>query len=172
MIITSCDESYAEPILAILNDAILNSTALYDYQPRTLEMMRNWFAEKSRHDCPVLGALTPQGTLMGFVTYGQFRVRPAYKYTVEHSLYVARDYRRQGVGRRLLEEIIVTAQRQDYHALIGCIDTENAVSIALHRQLGFHEAGTMREVGFKFGRWLDIVFYQLLLPTPEHPHDG
>lgn len=172
IVIQPVDRAYAEPILSIFNDVIATSTALYDYRLRTAETMETWFQTKLQGNFPVLGALTPDGQLMGFGTYGTFRIQPAYKYTVEHSVYVAREFRGQGVGRRLLEEVIAVATRQGYHVLIGAIDAENATSIALHRQLGFCEAGTLRQVGFKFGRWLDLVFYQLTLATPEHPRDG
>ena len=83
-----------------------------------------------------------------------------------------RTHRGQGLGRRLLVELIDAARRQNYHALIGGIDAQNAASIALHRQLGFEPCGTIRHAGFKFGRWLDLQFYELLLDTPAHPCDG
>lgn len=172
IVIQPVDRAYAEPILSIFNDVIATSTALYDYRLRTAETMETWFQTKLHGNFPVLGALTPDGQLMGFGTYGTFRIQPAYKYTVEHSVYVARPFRGQGVGKRLLEELIAVATRQGYHVLVGAIDAENATSIALHRQLGFHEGGTLRQVGFKFGRWLDLVFYQLILATPEQPRDG
>jgi phosphinothricin acetyltransferase len=172
IVIKPCDRSYAEPVLSIFNDVIATSTALYDYRPRTMEMMETWFQTKLQGGYPVLGALTPDGELMGFGTYGAFRIQPAYKYTVEHSVYVARAFRGHGIGRRLLEELIAVATQQGYHVLVGAIDAENATSIALHRQLGFQESGTLRQVGFKFGKWLDMVFYQLTLATPEHPRDG
>lgn len=172
MNIISCDISFAGQILEIFNDAILNSTALYDYKPRTMEMMHGWFEGKSKGNFPVIGAVNPSGELMGFASYGTFRGFAAYKYSVEHSLYVAKSFRGQGVGKRLLQEIIETAQQQDYHVLIGGIDSQNAVSIALHRKAGFQHAGTIRQAGFKFGRWLDLDFYQLILPTPSDPKDG
>jgi phosphinothricin acetyltransferase len=106
---------------------------------------------------------------MGFGSYGPFRAWPGYKYTVEHSVYVAGAFRGRGVGRRLLQELIVAAQAQDYHVLIGGIDSQNEVSIGLHKSLGFIHAGTIRQAGYKFGRWLDLVFYQLILPTPANP---
>jgi phosphinothricin acetyltransferase len=109
---------------------------------------------------------------MGFASYGAFRPWPAYKYSVEHSLYVAAPWRRQGVGAVLLQAVIERAISQDYHVLVGGIDATNSASIALHERFGFERAGTMRQVGFKFGRWLDLCFYQLTLPTPESPVDS
>src|SRR6516164_6297477 len=101
-----CDNSWSKPILAILNDAILNTTALYDYKPRTLATMTAWFEAKEKGHYPVVGAVTESGELMGFASYGPFRAWPAYKYTVEHSVYVARAFRGQGIGKRLLQEIV------------------------------------------------------------------
>ena len=167
-----CDNSFAEPIRAIFNDAILNSTALYDYKPRTPEMMQAWFEQKHKGNYPVLGAVNEHGELMGFGTYGPFRVPPAYKYSVEHSVYVAGKFRGQGLGKRLLQEVITSARAQDYHILVGVIDSANTVSIALHERFGFQHAGTIRHAGFKFGRWLDVAFYQLILDTPQQPVDG
>jgi phosphinothricin acetyltransferase len=172
MNVIDCDPSYAAPILAILNDAIVNSTALYDYQPRTPEMMTAWFDAKQRGDFPVIGAISDAGEFLGFASYGTFRAFPAYKYTVEHSVYVAQPYRERGVGKLLLKSIIERATQQDYHALVGGIDSTNAASIALHEQLGFERVATMPQVGFKFGRWLDLCFFQLLLETPRMPVDG
>jgi phosphinothricin acetyltransferase len=167
-----CDETHAEPVLAIFNDAIVNSTALYDYKLRTTEMMRAWFENKRKGNFPVLGLIADDGELMGFGSYGTFRAFPAYKYTVEHSVYVAAKFRGQGLGKRLLHEVVSAATEQEYHTLIGVIDSQNAVSIGLHRKLGFYHAGTIRHAGFKFGRWLDVDFYQLILQTPTNPADG
>ena len=172
MNIIPCDESFSDQILAIFNDAILNSTALYDYKPRTLESMATWFAAKRKGNYPVIGAVSDGGELMGFASYGVFRAWPAYKYSVEHSVYVAAPHRGKGIGKRLLRQIIDEGGKQDYHVLIGAIDAQNAVSIALHRSLGFQHAGTIRQAGFKFGRWLDFDFYQIILKTPANPVDG
>jgi L-amino acid N-acyltransferase len=154
--ILSCGRERAPAILAILNDAIATTTALYDYHPRN----------------PVIGVVSDQDRLLGFGTYGPFRNWPAYKYTIEHSLYVDRDHRGQGLGRLLLVELIAAARRQSFHALIGGIDALNEASIALHRRMGFELCGTIRHAGFKFGRWLDLQFYELLLDTPGQPVDG
>ena len=120
---------------------------------------------------PVIGALE-DGRLLGFGTFGPFRAWPAYRYTVEHSLYVERDSRGRGVGRQLLTELIARARARQLHTLIGGIDADNAPSIALHRSMGFERCGRLHQVGFKFGRWLDLEFYQLVLETPEHPAEG
>lgn len=163
---------HGDAILAIFNEAIATSTALYDYRPRSRDSMTAWFAAKAAGDYPVIGAVDEAGTLLGFASYGPFRAFPAYKYTVEHSIYVHRDHRGRGLGRTLLERLVEAATAQDYHLLVGVIDMANAGSIALHEQLGFVHGGTLQEAGFKFGRWLDVGFYQRRLATPRDPADG
>ena len=170
--LVDCDRSRASEILAILNEAIEHSTALYDYQRRTPAMMDAWFEAKEKNRYPVVGAVDEQGRLLGFASYGAFRGWPAYKYTVEHSVYVDKDCRGRGVGKLLVGAIIERARQQDYHNLIGGIDAENAVSISLHKRFGFEFCGRIRHAGFKFGRWLDLDFYQLILDTPTRPVDG
>ena len=173
MNIVACDyEHHASAVLAILNDAIVSSTALFDYKPRSPESMVEWFRVKQAHSFPVLGALTEGGELMGFATYGTFRAWPAYKYTIEHSVYVQRDHRRKGVARELMRRLVATAEEQGYHVMVGGIDATNSASIALHVELGFKPAGVIHDAGFKFGRWLDLAFYELRLRTPAAPVDG
>ncbi|MFM2057392.1 MAG: hypothetical protein RLY71_1777 [Pseudomonadota bacterium] len=165
-------ERHADAILAIFNEAIVHSTALYDYQPRTPQSMVAWFEAKRRGGFPVLGLEDADGTLLAFASYGTFRAWPAYKYTVEHSVYVHKDQRGRGLGLAVMRELIAAARRNEVHAMVGGIDATNAGSIALHERLGFRHVGTLPQVGFKFGRWLDLAFYQLLLDTPAHPVDG
>jgi len=168
-----CSEAeHASAILEILNEAIANSTALYDYKPRPPEAMATWFAAKRAGGFPVVGAVDNSGKLLGFASWGTFRAFPAYKYTVEHSVYVDRDQRGRGLGEILLRELIRRARQAQVHVLVGCIDAANSVSIGLHTRLGFVHAGTIVEAGFKFGRWLDAAFYQLNLEMPEPPVDG
>ena len=165
-----CDRSYSDQILTIFNDAIVNSTALYDYRPRTAANMMTWFETKERAGFPVIG-LVDEGNLLGFGSYGTFRAWPAYKYSVEHSIYLAPNFRGRGLGKLLLKAIIDGAREQDYHVLIGGIDSQNAASIRLHKSQGFEFAGRIKQVGFKFGRWLDLDFYQLILSTPLRPQE-
>jgi L-amino acid N-acyltransferase YncA len=173
MKIVECSyQSHAPAILDILNDAIVNSTAVYDYVPRPPESMIGWFKAKEEHGYPVIGAVSQSHELLGFASYGAFRAWPAYKYTIEHGIYVHKDHRREGVGRLLMQRLIELAKQQEFHLLIAGIDMENAGSIALHQSLGFTHSGTIRQAGFKFGRWLDLGFYQLLLETPSQPRDG
>ena len=160
-----CGRERLEPIRAIFNDAIVNSTALYDYEPRSVAVMEAWFAAKAAGNLPVIGVLDESGELMGFGSYGPFRPHAAYQHSIEHSVYVDARFRGRGLGRGILERLIARAQEQGYHMMIGVIDAQNAVSIALHQRLGFAPCGTIREAGFKFGRWLDLVLYQKVLPT-------
>ena len=168
MKIISCRyERHGKIILNIFNEAIANSTALYDYEPRTLATVQKWFRDKEQHNYPVIG-IEDNGVLIGFATYGTFRAWAAYKYSVEHSVYVDVKSRGKGVGRRLLAELVELAKQQNYHTIIGGIDAENIISIKLHQSLGFTHCGTIKQAGFKFDRWLDLEFYQLILPTPDN----
>lgn len=159
-------------ILAIMNDAIVHSTALYEYRPLPLQAMEAWFRAKAEGGFPVLGMESDSGELLGFASYGTFRARPAYKYSIEHSVYVTAGHQGRGVGTALMRELISRAIAHDFHLMVGGIDAENAGSIAFHRKLGFEHAGTIRQAGYKFGRWLDLAFYQLILPSPAAPVDG
>jgi len=170
-IIKPCDEKQLPEIREIFNEAILNSTALYDYKLRTMEIMDIWYAEKQTGNYPVIGVFDHDNLLLGFATYGSFRSRPAYKYSVEHSVYVKSDQRGKGIGTLLLKEIVKTAQEQEYHVLVGGIDASNLESIRLHQKEGFVFNGIIREAGYKFGRWLDLAFYQLILKTPLNPQE-
>lgn len=165
-------DEHAQEILDIFNEAILNSTALYDYKPRTIENMVSWFHTKKQNGFPVIGMINEENKLVGFASYGTFRAWPAYKYSVEHSVYVHQEYRGQGIAIELMKALINTAQKHDVHTMIGGIDATNGSSIRLHEKLGFTHSGTLPQVGFKFGRWLDLAFYQIVLRTPEQPVDG
>jgi L-amino acid N-acyltransferase YncA len=160
---------HASGILEIFNEAILNSTALFDYKPRAPDSMIQWFKSKEHGDFPVVGIEGTDQQLFGFASYGPFRAWPAYKYTVEHAVYVHKDHRGKGLGLKLMHALISAAQEQNYHLMVGGIEAGNVKSITLHEALGFTHAGTINQAGFKFGRWLDLSFYQLILQTPEYP---
>lgn len=166
-----CDRTHAPQILAILNDVIAHTTALWDYHPRTMDDMESWFSQKDGK-YPVIAMVDEAGDVLGFATYGSFRPWPAYKYTVELSIHIHRDHRGKGLGKLLLTELIGCAREAGIHNIIAGIEAANTASIALHAKLGFTPCGTVRAAGFKFGQWLDLTFYQLLLETPAHPVDG
>jgi len=161
-----CGLQHLEAIRGIFNEAIANTCSLYEYEPRSAEFMQTWFGSKQDAQLPLIGVEDEVGVLMGFASYGPFRTLPGYRHTVEHSVYVQSEFRGRGLGRQLLERLIQRAQTSETRTMIGVIDTENAASIQLHERLGFVPAGTLREVGFKFGRWLDVVLYQKVLTPP------
>lgn len=157
-------------ILHIYNDAILNSTAVYHYQAHTPEMRLDWFRQKQAEGMPVLVS-AEAGAVTGFSTYGPFRAWAAYKYTAEISVYIHPEHRGKGIARLHYARLLELAQEQQLHVLVAGIDADNEASIRLHRRFGFTEAGLFRQAGYKFGRWLDLLFMQLLLPTPERPSE-
>lgn len=165
-------DQHGTAVQAIFNHEIAHSSALYEYVPRSIETIETWFATKAAGDWPVIGVEEEDGRLMGFATMGPFRPQPGYKYAAEHSIYIEQNFRGRGLGGILLQELIAHAIARGLHSLVGVIDQANTASIALHQKNGFTLSGVMREAGFKFGRWLDAGFYQLLLPTPDAPVDG
>ena len=151
-----------DAMLAIYNDAIINTTAVYDYQPRASETQRQWFETKQAQRLPVFVA-HDGATIIGFGSFGPFRPWPAYQFTVENSLYVDSAYRRQGAGTALLASLVNAAQTAGYHAMVAGIDATNEASLVLHRKAGFQPVAHFREVGWKFERWLDLVFMERIL---------
>nr|WP_314838962.1 GNAT family N-acetyltransferase [uncultured Flavobacterium sp.] len=151
-----------QAILEIINYNILHSTALYDYNTRTLEQQMSILADKQSKNFPVIVAEI-DGVVVGFGMYSEFRFREAYKFTVEHSVYVSQDHHGKGIGKLLLEELIVLAKRQNLHTMIAVIDSENQSSVEFHEKFGFKTVGIIKESGFKFDRWLHSVFMQLIL---------
>ncbi|KAB7671879.1 GNAT family N-acetyltransferase [Bacillus sp. B1-b2] len=155
-------------VLDIYNDAILNTTAVYHYKPHTLDQRMDWYQEKVEKGFPIL-VFEEDEKVLGFATYGPFRPWPAYKYSVEHSVYVHSDARKKGIGTLLLKEIIKRANKEGYATMIGGIDSSNKGSIFVHEKLGFTYSGTIKKCGYKFGKWLDLDFYQLELEGPDNP---
>lgn len=160
--IRDATEADLDRILAIFNHAVVNTTAVYDYTERSPEAQRQWFAAKQAAGLPVLVA-EEDGRVLGFASYGPFRPWPAYQFTVENSLYVDPACFGRGVGSALLAETIERARAAGRHAMLAGIDAANAVSLRLHEKFGFREAGRLPEVGWKFDRWLDLVFLQKTL---------
>ena len=149
-------------ILEIVNHAILHTTAIYDYDARTLEEQITWFEEKQTSLFPVIVAELDTEVL-GFGTFGNFRVKVGYRFTVEHSVYVKDKATGKGIGKLSLQKLIYLAKAQNYHSMIGVIDTSNSGSIAFHQKFGFVEAGILKQAGYKFDKWLDVSLMQLLL---------
>jgi phosphinothricin acetyltransferase len=147
-------------ILAIYNDVVATSTAIYTTAASTLDERRKWFDARIAAGYPVIVA-ERDGAVAGFASFGEFRgAWPGYLYSVEHSVHVARDHRGHGVGRALVASLFPLAAALDKHVIIGGIDATNAASLALHESLGFERVAHFREVGRKFGTWLDLVFMQ------------
>lgn len=150
-------------ILIIYNEVITNTTAIYDYEPHTMNMREKWYETKKQQGIPVFVA-TENGEVVGFSSYGPFRAWPAYKYSVENSVYVAASHRGNGIGKLLIQPVIDSATEKGMHTILAGIDASNEASIHLHRQFGFKKVAYLKEVGFKFNKWLDLVFMQLVLP--------
>ena len=151
-----------QAILAIINHAILHSTALYDYAIRSYEQQKNILEDKINKKFPVIVAEL-DGNVVGFGMYSEFRFREAYKFTVEHSVYVNENFHGKGIGKLLLQELITLAQKQNLHTIIAVIDSENQGSVEFHEKFGFKTVGIIKESGYKFDRWLHSVFMQLIL---------
>ncbi|WP_025761859.1 GNAT family N-acetyltransferase [Dyadobacter tibetensis] len=149
-------------ILEILNESILTSTAIYDYETRSLEQLTEWFDQMLMNSMPILVAEV-EGKVIGYGSFQQFRPKKGFMFSVEHSIYLNESSRGMGVGGRLLESLIQRAREQGIHTMIGCIDASNRGSISFHEKYGFVEKGYIKEVGYKFDQWLDLVYMQLIL---------
>jgi phosphinothricin acetyltransferase len=156
----------AEGIRAIYNHYVAESTAIFDLVPRTIDEQVEWIDEHSGGHPAVVAVLRGEDNaerVVGFGSLSPFRARPAYATTVENSVYVLPDHHRSGIGRRLLDELVRLAQTHGFHSVVARITGDNDASIALHAACGFEIVGTEREVGRKFGHWLDVVEMQRLL---------
>jgi phosphinothricin acetyltransferase len=161
-IIRDARESDLTEMLAIYNDAVLTTTAVYDYTARSADQQAAWFRVKQEQRLPVLVAETER-TVVGFASYGPFRPWPAYLHSIENSLYVAADWRGRGIGSLLLPALIRRATEHGSHTMIAGIDATNEASLRLHAKFGFEPVARFREVGWKFDRWLDLTFLQKML---------
>lgn len=153
------------PMLEIYNDVILTTTAIYTEIPVTLDVFRERFLARQSLGYPTFVAESG-GQVAGFASYGEFRAWPCYRHTVEHSVHVERVHRGQGIGRKLLMGICEEAMNTKKHVVIAGIDADNAASLHVHSQLGFEQSGHLKQVGRKFGRWLDLIFVQKNLFAP------
>jgi len=150
-------------ILEIYNEAVLNTTASYDYEPRTLEHRIAWFEDHVKNNYPVLVAANDQGRVVGWSALNRYHDRKGYQFTTENSVYVAADQRGRGLGKLLMKPLIEAARQRGLHAILAGIDAENEASIRLHASFGFVKVAHFRQVGFKFGRWLDVIYMELVL---------
>jgi L-amino acid N-acyltransferase len=166
--LAGCDDMNA--ILEIYNEAIMNTTAIYDYKPHTLEDRLAWYDKKMKEDFPVL-VFEENHVVIGFATFGPFRAWPAYQYTVEHSVYVHEKHRGKGIGTQLLGELMRILNERGYATIVAGIDGNNEGSKIMHEKLGFTYSGTIRKAGYKFGKWLDLCFYQYELRGPLNPRE-
>ena len=148
-------------ILEIYNEAVLNSTATFDTEPRTMDAHREW----ARQFQPpfVLLVAEQAGQIVGWACLHPFGAKPGYRYTTEDSVYVRSDRRAGGVGRLLLQALVEYGRTAGFRTIIARIAGDNPASVRLHQSLGFARIGLEREVGYKFGRWLDVVVMQRML---------
>ncbi|RKG34205.1 N-acetyltransferase [Acinetobacter guerrae] len=150
-----------EQILAIYNHEILTGTANWNDQAKSLETYTQWFEQLQQDQYPMWIAYDPMlQRVAGYAYYAAFRSISGYKHTVEHSVFISSEYKRRGLGKTLMNQIIELAIAQGFHIMLGAIDSENKASIVLHERLGFIQTGYLPQVGQKFGQWRDLVFMQ------------
>ena len=158
-----------ESVTAIYNDAVLNTTAIWNEVAVDIANRRAWLADRERAGYPVLVAVEEDGTVLGYASFGDWRAFDGYRHTVEHSVYVRADLRGRGIGKVLMRVLIERAQAIGKHVMVAGIEAGNQGSIALHEKLGFEQVGLLPQVGMKFGRWLDLAFLQLVLDDRATP---
>ena len=166
ILIRHAQESDLPAMLEIYNEIIINTTAVWHDEPHTLEMRKTWFAQRKEQGFPVFVAVEEE-QLLGFSTIGPFRPWPGYRYTVENSVYVAANCRGKGVANGLMPPLITAAKELNLHAIVAGIEASNEASIKLHNKFGFTEVAHFKEVGFKFGRWMDLKFLELIMAAPK-----
>jgi len=158
-----------EAITAIYNEVVLHSTATYNETPATVDERVAWWRSRQAQDYPVLVAVEDD-TVVGFASFGDFRAWPGYRYTVEGTIHLAPAARGRGLGRQLLDALVERARGLGKHILIAGVDSENAASLRFLTRYGFQQVGQLQEVGYKFGRYLNLVFLQYwLTPGSEQP---
>jgi L-amino acid N-acyltransferase len=164
MPIESASRDDFEAILAIYNEVIRNSTAVYTEEEYDAVRGRAWFEGKLASGYPLLVTRDESG-VTGFASFGDFRAWPCYRHSVEHSVHIRADRRGRGLGEALVVALRERAAALNKHVMIAGIDADNTASLRLHEKLGFTRIGRFREVGFKFGRWLDLEFLQCIIPA-------
>lgn len=159
----------AESIAAIYNDAVLNTTAIWNETVVDTANREKWIADRQGMGYPVLVAVADDGMVLGYASFGDWRAFDGYRHTVEHSVYVNKNRRGAGIGKALMVALIDRARMNGKHVMVAGIEAGNVASIQLHYQLGFVQVGLLKEVGTKFGRWLDLAFLQLQLDARTVP---
>ena len=147
-------------ILDIYNDAVLKTTATYDYEPRPLEHRVAWFDDHQRTGHAIFVAEASDGRIVGWSALNRYHDRMGFRFTAENSIYVAEGSRGQGLGARLLEPLIPAAAEIRIRAILAAIDAQNTASIKLHARFGFEQVGLFKRVGYKFDRWLDVAYLE------------
>jgi L-amino acid N-acyltransferase len=158
-------------IVVIYNDAVANTTAIWNEVTVDAANRETWLADRQRAGYPVLVAVDPDGSVMGYASFGDWRAWDGYRHTVEHSVYVRADQRGRGVGKALMLALIERAQGIGKHVMVAGIEAKNEGSIRLHERLGFENVGHLKQVGAKFGSWLDLAFMQLILDAKTAPDE-
>lgn len=167
MIIRDATPDDLPAIRDIYNDAVANTTAIWNETIVDLENRMKWFSDRQKSGYPVLVAIAGDGTVAGYASFGDWRAFDGYRHTVEHSVYVEKNQRGGGIGKALMLALIERATALGKHVMVAGIEAGNTGSIRLHEKLGFTITGEMKEVGTKFGRWLDLTFMQIILPGSE-----
>lgn len=155
-------QSDLETVTAIYNEIVLSTDAIYSEETKSEKEIQTWIEGKVSAGFPFFVGCVDD-SIIGFSTYGLFRERTGYRFTVEHSVHLHRDWRGRGYGGQLLSQLVTHGAQAGYHSMIGVIDAENSVSLILHEKLGFKRVAQIPQVAFKFGRWLDVVFVQKIL---------
>ena len=153
----------------IYNDAVLNTTAIWNEQPVDLANRQAWFDGRQAQGYPIIVAVDEAGEVAGYASFGDWRAFEGFRHTVEHSVYIRADQRGHGLGPKLMEALVERARQCGKHVMVAAIESGNAASIRLHERLGFRVTGEMPQVGVKFGRWLDLTFMQLVLNPGARP---
>lgn len=172
MQIVDADESHCDAIAAIYNHAVARTTAIWNDVPVDAANRRAWLIARRQAGFPVIVALDAGGTVLGYASFGDWRAFDGYRHTVEHSVYVHPDQLGAGIGKALMQALIVRARQAGKHVMIAGIEALNEGSIRLHERLGFRQVGLLPQVGTKFGRWLDLCFMQLTLDARSVPPDS
>lgn len=158
LLIRTATDADIPAVSAIYNDAVLKTTATYDYETEPLERRQAWFREHQELRLPVFVAVSAEHGVVGWSSLSPYHRRPGFRFTVENSIYIAEPHRGQGIGKQLMAPLITAGESLGLHSIIAAIDASNEASLWLHRQFRFTEVGRFPQVGFKFNRWLDVAY--------------